>query len=101
MSMCAGSSLNLNPASRNARCSGSSPTTNSTASGWLAFSQRLVVTMVLAMSSTGVAMPRAANFSAYIAGSFVGLFDRKRTGMSRRRSSEIRRRAPGSSLSPR
>ena len=96
MSIRSGSSLNRNPASVRARFNGSSPTTNSVASGWCSCSQRVVVTTVFAMSEMSVGSPSRVSFSTYCRGSFVGLFDRKRTGIPRRRSSPINRAAPGS-----
>ena len=61
----------------------------------------VVVTTVLAMSASSVVTPKAASLVAYCCGSLVGLFDRKRTGMPRRRSSLISRAAPGNNSSPR
>ena len=51
MSISSGLSVRRKPAPRSARCNGSSPTTNSAASGWCLSSHCVVVTTVLAMSS--------------------------------------------------
>nr|WP_281276185.1 hypothetical protein [Xylanimonas allomyrinae] len=56
---------------------------------------------MFATSSTVVVTPSDASFCTYCEGFFVGLFDRYRTGMSRRCSSPINRSAPGSRWSPR
>jgi len=101
MSMRDGSSLISMPAAARARHSGSSAMGNTTAPGRWSMSQRTVVTTVLAMSSTPVGSPSLVSFAAYMSGSRVGLFDRNRTGISRRRSSVTSLAAPGSSSSPR
>ncbi len=89
------------PALVSARISGASPIGKTTALGWLARSQRVMVTMVVTISSSETSNPSLASFSAYIARSFVGLLETKRTTLPRARSTLIIRLAPGMSSSPR
>ena len=101
MSISSGSSVSRRPAAVSARLSGSSPMTNTPASGWCVRSHRGTVTTGFTMSVIGVAMPSPPSLSAYICGSRVGLLDRKTVRLPRARSAAIVAAAPGSSVSPR
>ncbi len=71
------------------------------ASGWFCKSHWVMVTTVFTISEEGVSRPSLPSFSAYISGSFVGLFERKTTRLPSSRSLRTRRSAPGSNSSPR
>lgn len=96
MSMRSGSSLTAIPACASARHNGPSAMGKTTASGWWRRSHPTVVAIGLVISEAGVGSPSRASFSEYCAASRVGLLDRNRTGMRRRRNSTILA-APGSS----